>query len=103
MSSTASRLSAEIQISTSLELFASAIFFGVNCLIEGGGTGEIADRQIDEDQFGHRRLLFGGFRAKDERAQANPTPHANYFDRDFRENAPSSSWPGSSRPSTPCF
>ena len=32
MSSTSSRLSAERQIRTSLEVLASAIFFGVNCL-----------------------------------------------------------------------
>src|SRR6266478_2889894 len=110
MSSTASRLSAEMQISTSLEVLASAIFLGVNCLgkhhagggpvaellvllgadglIEGGGAGEIADRQIDEDQFGHGRLLFGGFRLKDERAGADPTADLDFFGKlSFRGDA----------------
>jgi hypothetical protein len=33
------------------------VLFGADGLIEGGGAGEIANRQIDEDQFGHGRLL----------------------------------------------
>jgi hypothetical protein len=30
-------------------------------LIEGGGAGEVGDRQIDEDQFGHGSSLSADF------------------------------------------
>src|SRR5690348_18069223 len=42
-------------------------------LIEGGRPGDIADRQADEDHFGHEGLLFAGSVPKDERREAIPT------------------------------
>jgi hypothetical protein len=55
------------------------VLFGADGLIEGGGAGEIADRQIDEDQFGHGGS-FRVVRSKDERADAIPTPDLDFFD-----------------------
>jgi hypothetical protein len=38
-------------------------FLCADGLIEGGGPGEIADWQVDEDQFGHEKAPFWrGFR-----------------------------------------
>ena len=36
-----------------------------NGLVKGGGTGEVADGQADEDHFGHRGSIIG-FRPKDD-------------------------------------
>jgi hypothetical protein len=37
------------------------ILLGADGLIEGGGAGEVGDRQIDEDQFGHGSSFSAGF------------------------------------------
>ena len=56
------------------------VLFGADGLVEGGGAGEIGDRQVDEDHFGHGMAPFGVSRPKDERPGADPTPGFRFFE-----------------------